>query len=78
MMTFDDILGAAQELPAADKVRLIAALWDSVPPGEWAAPSEEWVAEAQRRSAEVDAGRMPASPWPDVRQRARRKAGLDG
>jgi len=78
MMTFDDILGAAQELPAADKARLIAALWDSVPPEEWAAPSEEWVAEAQRRSAEVDAGRMPASPWPEVRQRARRKAGLDG
>jgi len=78
MSTFDDVLDAAQSLPASDRVRLIDALWDSVPPDQWPSPSEEWIAEAQRRSAEYDAGRMSASPWPEVRQRARRKAGLDG
>lgn len=78
MSTFDDVLDAAQNLAPSDRIRLIDALWDTVPPEEWPAPSDEWVAEVQRRSAEYDAGRMSASPWPEVRQRARRKAGLDG
>jgi putative addiction module component (TIGR02574 family) len=78
MTTFDEILGAAHGLPASERLRLIDALWESVPPEEWPAPSDPWIAEAQRRSAEYDAGRMPASGWPDVRDRARRKAGLDG
>jgi len=78
MATFDDVLDAAQDLSAPDRVRLIDALWESMEPEEWPAPSDEWIAEAQRRSAEYDAGSMTASPWPEVRQRARRKAGLDG
>jgi len=77
MSTFDDVLGAAQDLPPTDRIRLIHALWDTVPPEEWPTPSEAWVEEAQRRSAEYDAGRMSASPWPEVRARARRRAGLD-
>ena len=78
MATFDDVLATAQNLPASDRVRLIDALWESMEPSDWPAPSDEWIAEAQRRSAEYDAGNMSASPWPEVRQRARRKAGLDG
>lgn len=77
MATFDDVFVAAEGLTPADRVRLVHALWDTIPPDEWPAPSPKWVAEAQRRSAEYDAGRMTASPWPEVRQRARRKAGLD-
>jgi len=77
MMTFDDVLGAAQGLPPMDRIRLIHALWDTVPPEEWPAPSEERVAETQRRSAEYDAGRITAAPWSEVRARARRNAGLD-
>ena len=78
MATFDDVLATAQNLPASDRVRLMDALWESMEPTDWPAPSDEWVAEAQRRSAEYDAGKMSASRWPEVRQRARRKAGLDG
>ena len=81
MATFTDVFDAAQALPVADQLRLIDAIWDSVadrPQCEWPRPNEEWIGEAQRRSAEYDAGTMPASPWPDVRARARRKAGLDG
>ena len=77
MSAFEDVLGAARTLPTTDQLRLIDALWEALPPSEWASPSEEWIAEAQRRSAEYDAGRMSASPWPDVRARARRKAGMD-
>lgn len=76
MTTPQEVLVAAQALSAPDRAWLIHALWASVPPEEWAPPSDEWVAEAQRRSAAYDAGQMTASPWPDVRERARRQAGL--
>ena len=78
MTTVQEILSAAQTLPPAERAQLIHALWDSVSPDDWAPPSDEWIAEAQRRSAALDAGQMTASPWAEVRKRARRKAGLDG
>jgi putative addiction module component (TIGR02574 family) len=78
MPTFDDVFGAAESLAPMDRIRLVQALWDTIPVEQWPAPSAEWVSEAARRSAEIDAGRMSASPWPEVRERARRKAGLDG
>jgi putative addiction module component (TIGR02574 family) len=76
MITFDDIFDAAQGLPPEDRIRLIYALWDTVTPEEWQSPSEEWIAEAQRRSAEYDAGRISAAPWQEVRAWARKNAGL--
>ena len=78
MSAFADVLSAAQGLPTPDRIRLIDALWDTVPMEEWPVPSQDWLREAERRSAEYDADRMTASPWPEVRERARRKAGLDG
>ena len=78
MPTFDDVFGAAESLAPLDRIRLVHALWDTIPPDEWPAPSAEWMAEVTRRSAELDAGRMTASTWTEVRERARRKAGLDG
>jgi putative addiction module component (TIGR02574 family) len=78
MTTLQEILDAAQSLPADERARLIHALWDTMTPEDWGPPSEEWIAESQRRSAELDAGRMTASPWPEVRSRARHEAGMDG
>jgi len=78
MPTFEDVFGAAEALTATDRVRLVHALWDTIPTDQWPAPTAEWIAETERRSAEFDAGRMTASPWTDVRERARRKAGMDG
>jgi putative addiction module component (TIGR02574 family) len=77
MTTFDDVLGAAQHLAPSDRIRLVHALWETVPPEEWPPPSQEWMDEAQRRSADYDAGRLTAAPWSEVRARARRKAGLE-
>jgi putative addiction module component (TIGR02574 family) len=77
MATFDDVLRVDQQLAASDRVRLGQALWETVPPEEWPPPSQEWIDEAQRRSVDYDAGRLAAAPWPEVRARARRKAGLD-
>ena len=77
MTTVQEILEAAQSLPSAARARLIHALWESVSSDDWIPPSDEWIGEAQRRSEAYDAGQMTASPWSEVRQRARRKAGLD-
>jgi putative addiction module component (TIGR02574 family) len=78
MSTFHDVLDAARKLTPTDRVRLVDALWEGVPPTDWPVPSEEWISEAQRRSNEYDQGRSSAAPWTDVRDRARKKAGLDG
>jgi putative addiction module component (TIGR02574 family) len=78
MTTLEEVLAAAQNLSLTEQIQLIDALAEAFPPEKWPAPSDEWIAEAQRRSAEYDAGRMAASTWPEVRERSRRKAGLDG
>ena len=78
MPTFHDVLDAARSLTPTDRVRLVDALWEDVPPAEWPLPSAEWIAEAQRRSAAFDQGQMSATPWSDVRLRARQQAGLNG
>ena len=78
MPTFHDVLDAARTLTPTERIRLLDALWEDVPPTEWPLPSEEWIAETQRRSADYDAGRTSATPWTEVQARARQKAGLDG
>lgn len=77
MYSYDEVLGAAQGLPPTDRIRLVQAIWATVPSEDWPPPSQEWINEVQRRSNEYDAGRMTASPWSEVRSRARRQAGLD-
>jgi putative addiction module component (TIGR02574 family) len=78
MATFADVFDAAQSLPVADRVRLMEAIWDRLSPDEWPPPSQEWMAEAQRRSNACDAGAMSVASWSDVRSRTRKNAGLDG
>jgi putative addiction module component (TIGR02574 family) len=77
MPSFQDVLDAARALNATERIRLADAIWEDVPPADWPKPSEEWIAEVQRRSAEYDAGRASAATWAEVRARARQKAGLD-
>lgn len=78
MTSFQEVLAAAKSLSLEDRSRLIESLWDDVSPSDWPVPSQAWIAECQRRSQMFDAGDMSASTWQEVRQRARRKAGLDG
>jgi putative addiction module component (TIGR02574 family) len=71
MSTFQDVLSAALTLNATDRLRLADTLWEDTPPADWTLPDAEWIAEAQRRSAEYDAGRMSAATWSDVCHGAR-------
>lgn len=34
---------------------------------------DAWLAEVQRRSAEIDAGTATLTPWPEVKQRVRKR-----
>ena len=77
MTTLRDILNIAQGLPSAKRDQLIHALWDSISPKDWTPPSDAWVNEVQRRSKALDDGQITTAPWSEVRQRARRQAGLD-
>ncbi|PHR97444.1 MAG: hypothetical protein COA78_27635 [Blastopirellula sp.] len=78
MTSIQEILAAAQALSAPEQAQLLAALWDNVSPDDWVPPSDDWVAEANRRSAAIDSGKMTSTGWSEVRERARHKAGLDG
>ena len=77
MTNMNEILTAAQSLPASERALLIARLWDSVSPVDWVPPDSQWIAEANRRSDAYDSGEMTGSLWAKVRERARREAGLD-
>jgi putative addiction module component (TIGR02574 family) len=77
MPVFDEVLDAARSLSPNERMRLADALWDEVPLSEWPLPSRAWIAEAQRRSDDFDLGLSSATPWTEVRARARKKAGLD-
>jgi putative addiction module component (TIGR02574 family) len=77
MTTLNDIIDAAQGLPSSERAQLIHALWNSISPEDWAPPNDDWLSEAQRRSKALDEGQMTTSPWSEVRERVRRKVGLD-
>jgi putative addiction module component (TIGR02574 family) len=71
----DELLEQALELPGEDRLQLAEALLSSVgPPG--APPFDpEWLTEAKRRAARIDAGEGKLSSWAEVRERARRTLG---
>ncbi|KLU04001.1 hypothetical protein RISK_003970 [Rhodopirellula islandica] len=78
MTTMNEILTAAKALPSEERARLIEALWDGISPADWVPPDSQWIAEANRRSDAYDSGETSGAPWGEVRERARRQAGLDG
>ncbi len=77
MTTLNDIIDAAKGLPSTERAQLICAMWDSMSPEDWTPPSDAWLGEVQQRSKAYDEGQLTDSPWLEVRERVRRKAGLD-
>lgn len=75
MSDYVSVLSAAQQLPEQDRVRLIEALWDSVPPDTDATFSDEWTREIERRAAELDAGTAKTIPWSDIKNEALARIG---
>ncbi len=69
MAEYEAVFSAAAELSVADRLRLIDELAASVPEDQPPSLSDDWLAEIERRSAELDAGVVTPEPWPEVRQR---------
>jgi len=78
MTDYESILTAAKSLSAAERAQLISELSDQTPTEEWPPPSPELLAEVHRRSEELARGDAKAIPWSEVREEARKQAGLDG
>jgi len=67
----EQILQSALALPEAEQVELIEAIIAAMDRGHPEPLDDAWMAEIQRRSAELDAGKVTPIPWSEVRQRAR-------
>ena len=78
MSDVDSILSSAKKLSVGERLELIDALWETVPPNALPPLSDEWRVEIQRRSAELDAGTVTTIPWDQVRDEAFRRNGIDG
>jgi putative addiction module component (TIGR02574 family) len=65
--SYDSVLSAATQLPEQDRLRLIDALWETVPPEVEAPLSSEWLAEIERRMDDLGKGRGKTVSWSDVR-----------
>ena len=77
MSDYQSVRSAAAELSVVDQLRLIDDLAASMPDDRPPSLSEEWLAEVERRSEEVDSGSARTESWSDVRQRLMRRVGLD-
>jgi putative addiction module component (TIGR02574 family) len=75
MNDFRSILSAAQQLHEQDRLRLIDALWDTVPAESEAPFSDQWAREIERRVAELDAGTAETVPWSQIRDEALARIG---
>lgn len=71
--TTEQLLQAALTLPEEERLELAEALLASQgSPGE--PPLDPaWLAEIQRRSAEIDSGAVQLTPWTVVRDRVRQR-----
>ncbi|MEO8499031.1 MAG: addiction module protein [Planctomycetota bacterium] len=76
MPEYESVFSAAAELSVADRLRLIDDLAASVPDDQPPTLSGEWLAEIERRSAELDAGIVTPEPWADIRTRLFREHGI--
>jgi putative addiction module component (TIGR02574 family) len=76
MTEYQSVFSAASELSLADRLRLIDDLASTVPDDQPPSLPAEWLAEIERRSAELDSGAVQAQPWPEVRERLFGKHGI--
>jgi putative addiction module component (TIGR02574 family) len=76
MPEYSDVFSAASQLPVDERMRLIDELYDTIPELSNAELSAEWMAEIERRSAEIDAGSAKLEDWEDVRRRLFKQVNL--
>lgn len=75
MGDFNSVFSAAAALSVDDRLRLIDALAAGVPDDHPPSLSAEWIAEINRRAAEIDSGHVSTTPWETVRSSLFTKVG---
>jgi putative addiction module component (TIGR02574 family) len=70
-----DILEVALALPEDERLDLAAALLAASEPPTPELAGEPWLAEIDRRSQEIDSGRVSCISWEQVKQSARESHG---
>ena len=69
----ESVFQAAMALPPDERVELVEALIAECDQQLQRPFADAWIAEVQRRSAEIDSGAVTLSPWPEVKARVRKR-----
>jgi putative addiction module component (TIGR02574 family) len=69
MTRFASLLSEMMELPNDERAKMDLLLLDSLESGEEAEIAKIWDAEVRQRLADLDAGKVEAAPWSEVRKR---------
>jgi putative addiction module component (TIGR02574 family) len=75
MIDFNSVLNDARRLSESERLRLIDALWESVPDDANLPLDEAWAAELERRVAEIQSGAVETVPWETIRAEALARIG---
>ena len=73
--TFDEVCADALQLSVEERGSLVDSLYDSFLTDEEREIQESWIAEAERRLADYDAGRTEGIPYEKVMKELRAKYG---
>jgi putative addiction module component (TIGR02574 family) len=73
MPTTEQLFQSALALPEEERLELVEALLAECDRALTRPFDDAWLAEVQRRSAEIDAGTATLTPWPEVKQRVRKR-----
>ena len=71
--TTEQLLQSALALPEDEREEFVEALLTEWDPSQERPLDSACLAEIQRRSAEIDAGTAKLAPWPEVKDRVRRR-----
>jgi putative addiction module component (TIGR02574 family) len=69
----EQLLQTALALPEEERLELAEALLASQDQSSGLPFDPAWLSEIQRRSAEIEAGTVPLTPWSVVRERVRQR-----
>ncbi len=77
MNEYESVLSAAAQLSVPDRLRLIDDLASSVPDDQPPHLSNAWLAEIEKRAAQLDSGAVQPHSWEEVQQRLQKITGHD-
>ena len=69
----EQLLGSAMKLTEAQRLELAEALFALSEPPPPEPTGEAWIAELERRSTEIDSGRVAMTSWAEVKRRVRNR-----